>query len=789
MVSCSQFDETGRFFKVIMAISKFTHTSLYAALLVGLASYAQAESAKPPTLALGDKNPHCVAPNATMVTPAKTSGEAALPQDYTRLTADLAAGQTNNRAKAEGDVILERNGQVINAQWVDVDLVNNVARAGNEFTLSDAVNNSHISGEQLVFNLDTKQGEASGARFETQQDGRRLQGVSGSMQMLGDNRYRLEQTKVNTCDPGDESWYIKADSVTADYNQNVGVAKNAALIFKGVPLLYSPWMDFPLHGERKSGLLLPMVKTGSNGFELSTPYYMNLGSNYDATVTPHWMSDRGMAIGGEFRYLQPEYYGRVAGEWLPDDRKNDEKNRYEISWQHEQQFTPKLNGGVNFNQVSDDDYREDFGGRSDVMDGRHLRREAWLDFNDQWLGGDFDSRLQVQKFQTLQNDARTIDEPYQLMPRLSATWSRDFDQNVTTSVFGQFTNFEHDKKASGQRAVLYPQVAWDVTRPWGYFRPKFGMHMTQYALEKDSQQIDSSKSRTLPILSVDTGLIFDRPYQFQNVDYVQTLEPRLFYTYIPGKDQSHFPNFDTSEDSQTYDSLFRENRFSGQDRINAANQVTTALMTKFLEMNTGKERFKAAVGQRIYFKDDDVDLSGRQYQREQGKSDVFVFGGGQVHEKIYAESEWHYSQEVAETESFSVGARYEHAPGRNVSARYRYERNDEIYSNHYGENKQIDIGAQWALNNNYSVVARQYYSLSESKPLDQIVGVEYKSDCGCWNASMVAQRYVSDLDKSKNAIFFQLQLRNLSNLGNNPTQVLHDSIPSYQPLTDEKANK
>ena len=772
-----------------MALSKFNHTTLSTALLLALTTYAHAQEVKPP-LSLGDKNPHCVAPNATMITPAKASGQEALPQDYTRLTADLAAGQTRNRAKAEGDVILERNDQVLNAQWVDVDLVNNVARAGNEFTLSDAANNSHIQGEQLVYNLDTKEGEASGARFETEQDGRRLQGVSERMHMLGDNRYQLEATKINTCDPGDESWYIRASSVTADYNQNVGVARNAALVFKGVPLLYSPWMDFPLHGERKSGLLLPMIKTGSDGFELATPYYLNLAPNYDATITPHLISDRGMAIGGEFRYLQPDYHGHIAGEWLPEDRKHEQNNRYELTWQHSQQFTPKLTGGVNFNQVSDDDYRDDFGGRADVSEGRHLRREAWLDYDDQWLGGDFNSRLQVQKFQTLQSKDRNVEKPYQLLPRLTVNWGKDFDgPHLYTNVYGQFTNFEHPDKPAGQRAVLYPQVAWDVSRPWGYLRPKLGVHMTQYHLETEGAQDEASKSRVLPILSVDTGLVFDRPYQFQNRDYVQTLEPRLFYTYIPNKDQTRFPNFDASEDSQSYDSLFRENRFSGHDRINGANQVTTALMTKFLETNTGKERFKAAVGQRIYFEDEDVDLQGRPYEREQGKSDVFVFGGGQVHEKLYAESQWHYNQEVSETESFSVGARYEHAPGRNVSARYRYERNEEIYANHFGESKQVDVGAQWAVNQNYSVVARQYYSLSESKPLDQIVGVEYKSDCGCWNASVVAQRYVSDLDKSKNAVFFQLQLRNLSNLGNNPTQVLRESIPSYQPLTDEKANK
>lgn len=771
-----------------MATLKFTYTPIYAALLLGITQFAHAEQEP---LSLGSNNPNCVAPNATMIVPAKTSdGEALLP-DYTRLTADKAAGQTKNRARAEGDVILERNTQVLNAEWVDVDLVNNVTRAGDQFTLSDSADNSNISGEQLVYNMDTKQGEATRSRFETQQGERRLQGVSEKIEMLGDNRYQMQQVKVNTCDPGDDSWHIRASQVTTDYNKNVGVARNAALVFKGVPLLYTPWMDFPLHGDRKSGLLLPMVKTGSNGFELATPYYFNLAPNYDATVTPHIMTNRGVAVAGEFRYLQPDYAGNVYGKWLPDDKKHEQNNRYELSWQHKHQFTNKLTGGVDFSQVSDDDYVDDFDSRVSLYDSNHLNRQTWLDYNDQLWGGDFSGRLQVRKYQTLQNKRRTVDEPYQLMPRLSANYLKDFDDyHASLNLFGEFTNFEHRTAQTGQRAVFYPSLSFDFTRPWGYVRPKIGVHATQYNLQSTNTRTEQgSVSRTLPIFSVDTGLTFDRPYQFDGKDYIQTLEPRLYYNYIPHKDQSHLPNFDASEDSLTYESLFRENRFSGQDRINSTNQLTTALMTRFLETESGKERFKAAVGQRIYFKDDDIDLGGNMYKREQGKSDVFVLGGGQLHENLYAESEWHYNQVLNKTESFSIGARYDHAPGRNISARYRYDRDTEVYTDHFNRSEQIDIGTQWAVNQNYSVVARQYYSLSEKRPLNQLFGVEYKSDCGCWNASVVAHHYVSDLNESKNGIFFQLQLRNLSNLGNNPVEVLRNSIPSYQPLNDEKAKK
>ena len=146
--------------------------------------------------------------------------------------------------------------------------------------------------------------------------------------------------------------------------------------------------------------------------------------------------------------------------------------------------------------MSDDDYVRDFGSRADVQQSNHLNRQAWVDYNNEVWDGDFIARLQVQKYQTLQNNQRTVDVPYQIMPRLSATYLKDFDPyHATLNVFGQFTNFEHQTKQAGQRAVLYPSVSFDFSRPWGYVRPKVGVHATHYNLEDDATSHDGSISR------------------------------------------------------------------------------------------------------------------------------------------------------------------------------------------------------------------------------------------------------------------------------------------------------
>jgi LPS-assembly protein len=340
----------------------------------------------------------------------RRSGEAPLPADYTRISADEVAGQTNVTVRAEGDVIVERNDQVLNAKWVDYNQSSDVVTAGEGFTLYQ--NGTTISGSKIEYNLTEGSGSSTDTRLDAEHDGRRFQSVSERAQMQGNGRYTLTNTLFNTCQPGDASWYIKAKSIEADQNTGIGVAQNATLVFGGVPVLYTPWADFPLNGNRKSGLLVPALKISSDGVEVETPYYLNLAPNYDATITPGIITGRGVQLGAQFRYLQPTYAGRIQGKWMPDDRRSEHNNRAHLIWQHQQQFTPTLSGGIDYNQVSDNDYYRDFYGRDDIASNVNLNRQAWLNHNTRLWGGTLDSYATVQKYQTLANSDGYKTEPY-----------------------------------------------------------------------------------------------------------------------------------------------------------------------------------------------------------------------------------------------------------------------------------------------------------------------------------------------------------------------------------------
>ncbi|QMT32396.1 LPS-assembly protein LptD [Alysiella filiformis] len=709
---------------------------------------------------------------------AKGSGGETLPENATRLTADRATGQTNALHRAEGDVIVERNNETLNADWVEYDQRTEEVVAGDDFTLTRA-DGQTVKGKHLRYNLAKKVGNAQESAFEAVHEGRRLQGVSGELSLEDKNHSRMKNVKFNTCAAGDHSWYIQAAELKNNQTTGIGVAKHAKLVFGGVPILYTPWADFPTRGNRKSGLLVPTLKVGSDGTELALPYYLNLAPNYDATLTPSVITARGAALGGELRYLQAQYSGSLNGRYLPHDRRSPYNNRYEIKWQHRHQINPQWRGGIDLNQVSDDDYYRDFYGRYDIAANTHLNRRAWLAHQSQPVWGEpVRTQIVVQKYQTLTDSAGKKDKPYALLPEISSQWHKNHGK-ARYDFTAQLTRFDHSRKQSGTRAVVYPSVKWDWGNRWAHVRPKVGVHATQYWLKKHSGSQERRETRVLPMVNVDSGVVFERELTLNRQRYVQTLEPRLFYNYIATQSQNHLPNFDSGSTDFSYDQLFRENIYSGNDRINSSNSLAFGLQTRVLNAHNGAEKFRAGIGQKHYFNTDDVLLNGSLEKTPRKRSDIAAFAGGQIHKNWFVDSHVHYNESAKQTQNWAAGVRYNPQAGKVFSARFKYGRNEEIYTGYYEKLKQIDLAMQYPLNPNLYAVARLNYNIAPRTPLEQTIGLEYKNGCGCWGASLVAQRYITGLNQYKNAVYFTLQLKDLSSLGSDTYEKLRLGIPGY----------
>lgn len=711
----------------------------------------------------------------------QVSGEASIPEDYTRIVADRMEGQSQVKVRAEGSVIIERDGAVLNTDWADYDQSGDTVTVGDRFALQQ--DGTLIRGETLTYNLEQQTGEAHNVRMETEQGGRRLQSVSRTAEMLGEGHYKLTETQFNTCSAGDAGWYVKAASVEADREKGIGVAKHAAFVFGGVPIFYTPWADFPLDGNRKSGLLVPSLSTGSDGISLSVPYYFNLAPNFDATFAPGIIGERGAMFDGQIRYLRPDYSGQADLAWLPHDKKSGRNNRYQAKWQHRHDISDTLQAGVDFNQVSDSGYYRDFYGSEEIAGNVNLNRRVWLDYGGRAAGGSLNAGLSVQKYQTLANQSGYKDKPYALMPRLSADWHKNAGR-AQIGVSAQFTRFSH-----GSRLVVYPGVKWEFGSSWGYIRPKLGLHATYYSLNRFDGKEPRRVSRVLPIVNIDSGATFERNTRLFGGEVLQTLEPRLFYNYIPAKSQNDLPNFDSSESGFGYGQLFRENLYYGNDRINAANSLSAAVQSRILDGATGEERFRAGIGQKFYFKDDAVMLDGSVGKNPRNRSDWVAFASGSIGSRFILDSSIHYNQNDKRAENYAVGASYRPAQGKVLNARYKYGRNEKIYlksdeSYFYDKLSQLDLSAQWPLTRNLSAVARYNYGFEAKKPIEMLAGAEYRSSCGCWSAGMYAQRYVTGENTYKNAVFLTLQLKDLSNIGRVPKGTMDIAVPGYIPNLD-----
>ncbi len=616
-------------------------------------------------------------------------------------------------------------------------------------------------------------------------------GTAERAEFEGENQVTLFDTTYSTCKPGDKDWYLRAAEMHLDYDRSVGEAQDATLWFKGVPIFYSPTGTFPLNSKPKSGFMHPFFATSTrDGVDLTTPYYWNIAPNYDATLYPRYMSKRGLQLGAEARYLDFNFSGISQAEYIPYDKLAD-RERYAYMVQHQQNLGQGFSAVVNYNRVSDDLYWQDTSSRLLQTSQVQLQQQLLLNYTPlPWM----QTNMQVLRYQTLQTDPQNpVVVPYFLEPQINLVAVKSDVASTDLTVVGQYSHFSSATRVQGDRVVVYPQVSLPIVHPAYFVIPKVGLSATQYGLTDQVNPAQPSNiSRVLPTFTVDSSLIFERDTSLLGKAFIQTLEPRLYYVNIPYKDQSNIPLFDTAQADFNFAQIFSENRFSGYDRINDANDLTAALTTRMLDGTTGTELFKAMIGQRYYFTTSRVSLNytpagaavapvGNQ---DQGYSNLLAAFSGLVMPKTYADVAWDYNYRNGYSDRIAAGLRYQPELAKVLSAGYRYTR-DPNYD--VAQVNQIDITGQWPLTSRLYAVGRYNWSflgkqtVSDPSPggqlLEAIAGFEYNA--GCWAARLVGQRLAALSGSPNTTIFFQLELTDFGSVGSNPINLLRRSIPGY----------
>jgi LPS-assembly protein len=704
-------------------------------------------------------------------TPALAQSTPAAP-GVTTIDAEVIEGVSDLEVTARGNAEIRRDDTVI---FGDVLRYNReLGRAEGEGGVRMQSGVDRFFGPRLQYNTLDGTGVFEQPTFLMQRE-REARGGAERLEFLGKDKFRFFGAHYTTCRPGQEDWVLTAKELELDFETEEGHATSPRLYFFDVPILGAPAASFPLNNRRRSGLLAPYYSQSSQrGFELGVPFYWNIAPEYDATITPVTMSRRGTQLKNQFRYLNRDFTGELRFEYLPDD-KEFAGSREGVSLQHAQTFRPGLTGNVDYNRVSDDRYFIDLASQVKQVTIGNLPQDAYVTYNSSVGGAPITAQARVQQFQTLQDPLAPIVPPYHRLPQLTFSGSYyNLGGFLDSALPAEYVRFEHPTLIEGERSTLSPSFAAPVIFPGWFFTPKVGLRYVDYRLTNNLTpgQADSP-SASIPWFSADTGLLFERPVSIFGQSRTQTLEPRLFYVYVPYRNQDAMPIFDTTVADLNYSQLFSENRFVGGDRFGDAKQVTFALTSRLLQAN-GQEGLRATIAQRHYFQDERVGLTPTSQLRTTADSDILASIGGRPSRAWAFDVTTQWGQQQQRTERFSMAGRYTPEPGRVLNASYRFTRGSETVAGV----SQIDVSGQWPVSAGWYAVGRYNYSLLDGKLLDGLAGFE--RNAGCWVFRAVVQKVQAAQQVTSTGIFFQLEFNGVGQIGTNDVvQLLTRNVAGY----------
>ncbi len=636
--------------------------------------------------------------------------------------------------------------------------------------------------------------------------------------------YLLKKATYTTCAPQNNAWQIDANELTLNHAKATGVAKGAVLRVAGMPIFYAPYLSFPTTNARKSGFLTPLVGYSNvGGFDLALPYYWNIAPNYDATITPHVYTLRGLMMGGDFRFLTQKSTGVVSANVLPKDQafqnfinQNEDMypslsgastDRWSFLVKEHTQFSNDLQMNINFQQVSDDYYLQDFSNNLGVLTENQLAREGDVSYlTDHWL-----FRGMVQNYQTLhpitQSNVASI---YQRLPQLLANTSyHELPLHANLDMLSQYDNFRWPDNTPmqplGPRYHWSPKLSFPYTRSWGHITPALALEENYYDVQYMGNNTNASFNRSIPEYSVDSGLSFERSLAIRGRPYTQLLEPRLYYLNVAYHDQTPVPVYDSAYMIFTSDQLFRNNRFSGFDRIGDANQLAYALTSRWMSDDSGLEKVSITVGQIRYFQNRRVLLCYQQdgpcvenpltlgyLSPTADSSPIASRATYQLNPNWVASGDYVWDPETHATNNGNLNLHYQPTPNQVLSVGYTYLVSGNVLQMPLAgvQNKplhQATIGYAMPFNEHWSGIGAYSHNVSDNYSMMSLLGMQY--DTCCWAMRFMGGRTFQSIEQAtftpqyNNNVYFQVLLKGLGSVGtSNPASMINTYLPGYQSI-------
>ncbi|MGY8784482.1 MAG: LPS-assembly protein LptD [Pseudomonadales bacterium] len=732
-------------------------------------------------------------------------------------------GTSQNLVSIDGDVIVQQGYRTIqNNELTTIDREENtVTMQGDVIFREPGV---MLRGSSAFINSDAGTNRVEDAQYVLHELG--AHGNAESITYSSDTgSVIIENGEFSRCEPESRFWLFRAESIELNQVEGRGYATAVSLRIKDVPIFYYPGtLPFPLGEARMSGFLAASTgSTRSGGFDFELPYYFNLAPQYDATLSPRLISDRGVLTGLELRYLAETSLNTLNMSYLGNDKLFNETtanvlgsdspptdNRWFIGYEHYGVYGRNWSSFVDYNAVSDEDYFYDLGSNGlNTTSRTHLNRQARLNFNTEYLR----AGLNVQRIQIIDPFISSIDlnRPYDRLPQFYFDTDAYLGAGFRVELGGQVTSFDRtldesslsqsqlDNGAlvSGERLNLEPAISWSIEQPGWFLRANAKYKHASYKLQNQSTASMDDPDVGITVYNFDSGLIFERPMAG---GFTQTLEPRAYYLFSEFEEQSLLPLFDTSELNFSFSQLFREDRFSGGDRTGDADQVSIAITSRILD-EKGKERARMSLGQIRYFDDRQVNLGNPiqswipRYSPLNQKSALAGEFALSFSESWRLNTDVQYNEETEELDEGSFQLRYHRDTDHLFNIAYRYRNlvdspNFILPTGIDPRIKQTDLSAAWPINQAWKLLARWNYDHSNSRNLETFAGVEY-SNC-CATIRVIAREWVDEDElfvpniEPNQGIFVQFTLNGLGNItGGGLSSLLSDGIRGFKETDDE----
>lgn len=679
-------------------------------------------------------------------------------EDPIEFTSDEADFTEEGDASFTGPIVMQNDRVTLTAESATFDKETETFTIEGDVTYQDQEN--RISGKSVTYNTESGIFSFNDTDFELLATPAR--GSADALVVEKEGIVRLQGVSYTSCPVGNDDWMLKAKSIEVNDNTNMGTVRGASLSFKGVPFLYIPYISLPINDERKSGLLFPKIGSSDRrGFEFEQPIYWNIDPQYDATIVPRYMSKRGLQLGAEFRFLtESDSNGVLWADFLSDDDKTKE-DRWQLDLETESFLGYGWRATVFALGVSDDEYLDDFSSRRRLTSKTHLNRNIDFErYSEHWS-----MRLRLQDYQTIDPTIDIFKEPYAQLPQFIANgeWEDGF-LGLDYSLDTETSYFYRDDSVKGARLHLRPAVAFPFRKPGLYLVPEIAVDYAGYKLTDNAEDEEDTPNRSAPVVSIDSGAIFDRIAGDED-QWLVTLEPRAQYTYIPFRDQSDIPIFDTIAPDFNLIQLFRQNRYVGHDRLGDTRQLSWGLTSRMLNSATGYELLTATIGQTRFFDNGDVTLPGEDPSSD-SSSDYIAEVEINVWDNWNVDLRHQWNDDTNRTERSSVQVQYKPGEFKALNMAYRYVD---------GSLEQTDFSFTWPVGETWDLIGRYNYSLLEEKALDRFVGIEYES-C-CWKINVLTRRSVSRITGERDSsLSIQFILKGFSSLGSEAVIDLRDDI-------------